>query len=257
MVKFYRKRRAGVRRGGRMYRKRAIARWGAPPRNFQYKRSKTGFVKIVRKLPEITVSSSSSAGIATLTQNLAVGAPACVTLATPVQSTGAAGTTSYDIPFSMQFALSQIINHTDVTNLADKYKIVGAYVRVYYNKTNASVNSTGPYPHMQYITDHDDSNVPTLTQLREKMGVKFSTFQNASSYIGMKCRPTAMPLVYSSALVNGYSVPGRPMWIDSATDGVPHYGIKGVISNFNLPANANIELLKFDVALKILAKDIQ
>lgn len=227
-------------------------------RSFMYKRNKNGKVVITRKLPELAISSSGTAGTATLTQNLNAGAPVCVTLGTPTLATGATGTSvAYDVPFSLQFSLNQLINHTDITNLCDKYRIAGAYVRFYYNHTGSSGASTYSQPMIQYITDHDDSNVSTLSQLREKMGVKFSTFKNQSSYIGIKCRPVPNRQIYSSALVNGYEVPKYAPYLDAATDAVPHYGIKGVISNMNLPATAGIEVMKVDVCLKIVAKDIQ
>lgn len=229
-------------------------------RNVMYKKTKTGGVKIIRKLPEIVVASSGTAGVTSLTQNLNAGAPVCVTLGTPVLSTGATGTaTSYDIPFSLQFSLSQLLNHTDITNLCDKYKILGAYVRMYANHNQFSGNSTAGQCYLQYITDHDDSNVPTLNQLREKMGVKLKTFKNQSTYIGIKVKPLPNRQIYSSALVSGYEIPKYAPWIDCATDGVPHYGIKGVISGFNLPGgtSAGVERMVFDVALVIAGKDIQ
>lgn len=252
----YRKRPLRSRNVGKVYTRGGKVM--AMKKRLRYRPGSKGKIIVVRKLPEIAISSTATAGTALLTQNLTPGAPVCVTLGTPTLSVGSSGTsTSYDIPFSLQFALSQIINHTDITNLCDKYRIAGAYVRFYYNHTGSSGNSTAPFPYMQYITDHDDSNVPTIAQLREKMGLKFSTFQNQSSYIGMKCRPVPTGLVYSSALASGYTVPKYAPFLDCATDGVPHYSIKGVISNFNLPASAGIEVMKVDVALKIVAKDIQ
>lgn len=227
-------------------------------RSFRYKKLSQGGIKVIRKLPELAVSSSGTLGTATLTQNLNAGAPACITLGTPVVSVGSSGTSvAYDVPFSLQFSLNQLLNHTDITNICDKYKITGAYVRMYYNHTGASGASTYSQPYIQYITDHDDSNVPTRDQLREKMGVKLKTFQNQSSYIGIKVKPLPNRQIYSSALVNGYEIPKYCPWIDCATDAVPMYGVKGVISNMNLPATAGIESLKFDIALVVLGRDIQ
>lgn len=250
----------------RMYGARRVVRVSTRPsgrrlfykKKVMYKKTKQGGVKIIRKLPEIVMSSSGSAGTTTLTQNLNAGAPVCVSLGTPTLSVGATGTaTSYDIPFSLQFSLNQLLNHTDVTNLCDKYKIKGAYVRMFYNHSSAAANSTAGMPYIQSITDHDDSNVPTIATLREKMGVKLKTFKNASTYIGLKCKPLPNRQIYSSALVNGYEIPKYAPWLDCATDAIPHYGIKGVISGFNLPASAGVERLVFDVALVIVGKDIQ
>lgn len=256
----------GVRRRGRRVYGRAIANissqrgggYAVGVKKFKMYRSPNGRLTLLRKLPEISICSSGTEGVAVLNQTLSSGAPVCVTIGTPTESLGTTGTSvSYDIPFSLQFALSQIINHTDITNLADKYRIAGAYVRFFHNHTGSSGLSTASQPFLQYITDHDDSNVPTISQLREKMGVKFKTFKNQSSYVGLKCRPKPTRLIYSTALLNGYETPKYSPYLDVATDGIPHYGIKGVISNMPLPANAGIEAMKVDVTLLIQAKDFQ
>jgi hypothetical protein len=224
----------------------------APKRRMARKFPKKGGLTILRKLPEIAIHNT---GAGTVTQTGSVSN--AVLLGAPVQSVGAAGTTSYDIPFSMRFSLNQIINHTDITNLCDKYRIAGAYVRFYYNKSGSSTLSTGSYPMIQYITDKDDANVPTISQLREKMGVKFKTFKNSSSYIGVKLRPVPAREVFNTGITSGYEVPKYAPYLDCANDTVEHYALKGVVSNFSLPATANIELIKVDVALLIQAKEFQ
>lgn len=229
------------------------ARFG---KKVQFKRNPKGGVKILRKLPEISISNSGVVGGVNLTSASPL-SPVCVQLGTPTQSVGATGTTSYDIPFSMKFCLNQMINHTDLTNLCDKYKIAGAYVRMYYNKTGSSTLSTGSYPVIQHITDHDDANVPSITNLREKMGVKFKTFRNGSAYIGLKVKPVPNREVFNTGITSAYEVPKSAPWLDCANDTVEHYGIKGVISNFSLPATQGIELIKVDVALLVYGKDIQ
>lgn len=213
---------------------------------------KKGGLTLLRKLPEISIHNTGSGTVA-VTGSVSN----AVLLGVPTQSVGATGTTSYDVPFSMRFSLNQIINHTDITNLCDKYRIAGAYIRFYNNKTGASINSTGGYACMQYITDHDDALVPIVSSLREKMGVKFKTFNNASSYIGVKCRPVPAREVFNTGITSGYEVPKYAPYLDCANDTIEHYGIKGVISNFNLPATANTELIKVDIALLIQAKDFQ
>lgn len=237
-------------------RRRFIGRVGGRRKFLYYKKSPKGKIMIMRKLPEISVSNSGVLGGVNLT-TATVLPVSCLAIGTPTQSVGAVGTSSYDIPFSMKFTLNQLINHTDITNLTDKYRIAGVYVRVYYNKTGSSTLSTGSYPCLQYITDHDDAIVPTISQLREKMGVKFKTFNNSSSYIGIKVRPVPSREVYNTGITTGYEVPKYAPYLDCATDSIEHYGIKGVISNFSLPTTQGIELLKWDVAVRVVAKDIQ
>lgn len=160
---------------------------------------------------------------------------------------------SYCIPFSMQFSLDQLLNYTDITGFADQYKIKAIYVRVYYNHTTSSAGSVNSMPYLQYITDHDDSTVPTLSALREKMGVKMKTFRQGG-YIGMKVNPKTSVLQTGSAtaslLTSG--------WTNSNVPSVLYYGIKGCVSNINLPVTSTAQhAVKFDVAYHVVAKDFQ
>lgn len=239
-------RKAGKKTG---YRRSKVAR--------KYK-AKKGYLRVMRKMPEITISSTGTAGTLVKTEAFPGSSLICLNVATAnTASQGLSGGVAYDVPFSIQFALNQVINHTELTNLADKYRIAGAYVRIYYNHTGASGASTYSQPYIQYVTDGDDNNVPTLLGLREKMGVKMKTFKNQSAYIGIKCKPVPNRQVFGQAGAVAYEVPKYAPYLDCAQDGVPHFGIKGVISNMNLPATAGIECMKFDVALLLELKDIQ
>lgn len=222
-----------------------------------YNRSKTGIIKILRKAPDIAVSNSGIAGGVTVFDPTAVaGATPVLQLGPPALSIGSS--TGWDVPFSMTFALGQLINSTDITQLCDKYRITGAYVRMYYNKSNAQAGATAGMPYVEFITDHDDNTPPTTNSLREKMGVKLKTFKAGSSYIGLKCVPKPAAEIENLGGATAFSVPTRSPWINSAFDEVPHYGIKGIIRNWYLGATtANVESMKFDVALTVVAKDFQ
>lgn len=214
---------------------------------------KTGFIKLVRKLPEIAITNT---GVGTAAVTDPTGS--CLTMTNLGLSLGASANL-YDLAFSLKFRLDQIINSTDLTTLCDKYKILGAYVRIFYNNSNSSTGSLGGMPFVQYITDHDDAVVPaSANALREKMGVKFKTFNNASSYIGMMVRPTPTRQVFATGILSGYEIPSKPIWIDCANNNVEHYGIKGILSQVYLTAPASAQQqFKFDVTLKLAGKDFQ
>lgn len=237
---------------GRARRPRVYRRKRAGRRSVLYNRSKTGIIKITRKMPEVVIKSTSLAGTANLVDpsNIAV-----LSTGTAVLSVGSAN--SYDIPFSMTFKLNQLINHTDITGLCDRYKIVQAYTRIYYNKSQAQAGAAAGMPYVEFITDHDDSSVSSVSNLREKMGVKLKTFKNASSYIGMKCLPKPSRELYRP-LVTAYEVPAKAPFINSSYPDVEHYGIKGVLHNVYLGANTDgLECFKFDVSLSVIGKDFQ
>lgn len=222
-------------------------------------RNPRGYLKIIRKLPEMAIVSS---GLGTV--NLVDPTTTCMQVNVLGLTTGAP-TTLYDVAFSMRFRLDQVLQSGDITSLADKYKIKSAYVRVFYNNTGSStavapaLAQVGGMPTLQFITDHDDAILPgTLDRLRERMGVKYKTFKNVSSFIGIKCNPRCTREVFATGTVSGYEQVSKPIWLDSASDDVEHYGIKGVITGIPLvDPNDLLSLLKFDVALTIEAADFQ
>jgi len=222
-------------------------------------RNPRGYLKIIRKLPELAIVNSASGAV-----NLVDPTTTCMQVNVLGLTTGAP-TTLYDVAFSMRFRLDQLLQSSDITNLADKYKIKSAYVKVFYNNTQATstyspaLNQAGGMPTLQYITDHDDAILPgTLDRLRERMGVKYKTFKSGSSYIGIKVNPRCTREVFATGTVSGYEQVSRPIWLDSASDDVEHYGIKGVICGVPLEDPSQLlSLFKFDVAVTVEAADFQ
>lgn len=213
-----------------------------------------GSLFIMRKALETTLSNS-AIGV------LSVGGGP---LPNPIIQLGTAVSTGisafYDIPFSMSFRLSHLVNSTDITQISDMYKIVGAYVRI--NHTGAQFSTTAGglatatvsnKPWIQHYTDHDDATPPGVTQVLEHMGTKTKTFKNENSYISMKARP-----VPQEDVTGGYIVPARSRFINSANPTVEHFGIKGCLKNVYLPAPTDGSTqFRVDVALAVVAKDFQ
>lgn len=212
---------------------------------------KTGFLNIIRKCKEFSIENSTVANTPVLCQDGGKNNYTGNILQIGNLQADAAGT--YAVPFSMQFSLDQLLNYADITGIADQYKIKSVYVRVWYNGNSASVGGLNSMPYLQYITDHDDSVVPTVSNLREKMGVKMKTFRNGG-YIGIKVNPKA------AVAQGGSSAPSllTKGWTNSAYPSILHYGIKGCVSNMNLPTTTTSQIaVKFDVAYTVVAKDFQ
>lgn len=215
-------------------------------------RSSKGFLTIKRKLPEINMYNTSLQGNYTLTSQT------CVTLGTPISNF----LNTYDIPFSMNFRLDQLINYTDITNLADQYRIKYVTVKLYFNSNTAAVSGSSSLPVVQYIVDHDDASLAgaTVNALREKMGVKFKNFNANRNVVKFSLKPRVAQAVFNNGVSQVYSVPTKSTWINSAYSGVEHYGIKGILTNVMLPATvANVvtTYFKWDVEVTLQAKDIQ
>lgn len=240
------KKRVARRKAG-VYRRKRILRRGF---------GRQGGFFITRKLPLIAVSSTSAGNVA-----LADPTTTCLSIGVPSLSTGFSNNV-YDIPFTLKFQLNQLAESSDITSICDQYKIAAAYVRLFYNNSNsaygaaAAAGNLTSMPFVQYVTDHDDGTLPTMTRLRAKMGVKLATFRNNSSYIGMKVRPKPSMEIYSTG--TAYAVPSTAPYIDTTDDDVPHYAIKGFLCQVPLlDTDQGTAAFTFDVALRVVAKGLQ
>lgn len=250
-----------------VYRSRAVRarkqkRKNVKPRYFgkrRYKLGSKGTISILRKTYQLAISAGNTQGVPEITSPPS-GSTTMLSLGTAVQIPGGAGTALYNLPFAMSFSLSQLLNHADITAIADKYCIKGAYVRIYPYAQGTSVVDGNTYgtPFVQYITDHDDATPPTMTQLREKMGLKTATFKNQNSYIGIKCRPVPNGDVINQSVSSPAVVYRRAPFLDCGYDTVQHYGIKGALMGIALPGSASGKFtIAFDVSLHVVAKDLQ
>lgn len=228
--------------GGRMRRARV-----------QYNRNRTGLISLVRKTSQITTySTPGAAGL--INKNDPTGT--CLSLGTPAYITGTDN--CYDIPFSMVFRLDQLMNSTDITNLADQYKIVSAIVKLHANWNLAGSSQTNAIPFVEYIQDHDDGAVPAISLIREKMGVKTKYFGTSRPFILMGVRPRFADTIFNNGLTSAYGVGSRKEWLNSQYPAVEHYAIKGVLHNVYLPGSGTGgTLFNWDVSLKVVAKDFQ
>lgn len=243
---------------------------------FRYQRNKNGFLKIVRKMNEFTIRSTGTLGQASVLREDGVPDSTIVAINAGTQVPNIMG--NYDVPFSIKFRLDKLLNASDIQNLADKYQIKVAYIRLRYNSTIDSPNGFNQLtanqasnlsmlnlPYIEYIQDSDDSAVPTTTALREKMGVKFKSFKNFSNFIKLRCYPRPTREVFNPAgVASAIEVPSKPVWLDANKPEVEHYGIKGIIHNMPLlptstgSGNNNCFTgVTFDIALKVYAKDFQ
>jgi len=235
----YRRRQARRRPAKKMYRKRRQA-----PRN------NTGFIKLVRKCPEVFITNNALAGSYTVTDPTT----------NMLNASGTGILTSflgtYNLPFAMRFSLSQILSSGEITGLCDRYMLKKTVVRIYFNHNNSSVNIASSLPQLTYCPDHDDAVIPGTDALREKTGTKIKYFSSKNMVqITLYPKPTAE--IFSNGLITAYSPQAKSIWLDSASPNVEHYGLKGVFQNVTLPATANITGFKFDVTHTILGKDFQ
>lgn len=239
MPRFPRRRRYAPKRA--LVRRRRLARRiPRSPRN--------GGFYVSRKMMLIGIAGSNSVAGLVASTNTNV-----ITLGTPISSvTNASG--YYDVPFSVTLQLDQVQGYTDLTNIADKYRIVSSHIKFILNQNTVQPGLQLPF--LEIVKDADDATAPTIAQMREKMGVMTRTFvKNGTASV--KVKPLPAPTVYNG-ISNGYMVPRRSPYINSTFYSVPHYCLKGIIRNMFIPGTSlGATCVHVDVGLNVYVKDLQ
>lgn len=178
-------------------------------------------------------------------------------LGTPVAS-ASGGPNLWDVPFTCQFSLNQAISFGEITNIADKYRLVTAKINVMTSNVALGAGAGLVMPFIEYVIDRDDAGALTIPAFRQKMGIVTKGF-NQKGQLSMYVKPVPAAALYddSGAGAVGYAVPRSSPYIDCNQPAVPHYGIKGVIRSVFLPGTANAASFAVDAELTIHAKDLQ
>lgn len=167
----------------------------------------------------------------------------------------------YQIPFSFQFALQHLAQYTDITNIADRYKITKAVVRLQYN-ANAVAGSPpsaalpSMLPMVKYVVDYDDASVQSPSNLNARMGVRTKHFGSGNKPITMTVRPKVSALLSTDTGI-GFAVPTKATYVNTNNVDVTHYGIRGYIENMSLQDASQVcSCITIDVELHVTARDL-
>lgn len=147
----------------------------------------------------------------------------------------------YDVPFSKAFQLNDVINSSDFTALFDTYYIKRVSITVRCS-TLAVGSQAGTVmltnPTIYWYTDYDDNTLPSVNDVRERMGVRSKQLVPGRA-VRISCVPRADIPVYSAAgALSGAAVGRGKQWLDTGVANIPHYGIKGMIASLDCRAVA-------------------
>lgn len=217
----------------------------------------TGVIRLIRKCNEQNVYNTGTLGVAAASGSV-------VTIGTPYQAPPFAGVgTYYNIPFTIQTKLNDLLSFAELTALADKYKIKWVKVKIFATSNTASAASTAQLPSILYSIDQDDAVMPAgsttgLNALRERMSSKLKQFKQ-NSPVSIFYRPgivTAGQVAAGATPVN--AMVGKSRFIDSGVVDVQHFGVKGYLQDVNLATTASVlTQFKFDISMGVTLKDIQ
>lgn len=237
--------------------KRMVARNRVAARRARRRlRLPVGKLQIVRKCLEQNVYNTGATAVAAASGSVVI-------IGTPYQTPAFVGSTYYNIPFSIDTTLSDLINSTDLTQIADKYKIKWVKVKVFATSNTASAGGTSQLPSLLWSVDEDDAAIPAsstagLNSIREKMASKYRQFKQNGSAISIFYKPRITNTVGGAA---GVATPAGVMtapWLDCNNPDIPHYGVKGYLQDVNLASTASVYTqFKFDISMGVTLKDIQ
>ena len=199
-----------------------------------------------RKNAEVQIVNSGALGTFTIS---GTNANSLITLGAPVAAAGY----GYNVPFSMQFSLDQVVNYTEFA-IFDKYCIRAVKVTFRYMHNTSTLSATTGLPSMYAFVDKDDAIVPTVNNVRENMATKKRIFSGTRNEASFYFKPTPVMEAYPLSYVPLRKAP----FFDNSSTAVPHFALKGYLANLNAPAGtANLTCFNVDVTYYIALRHIQ
>lgn len=206
----------------------------------------SGSTFVKRKNAELQVVNSGALGTFTVS---GTNPSSLITLGAPLAAAGY----GFNVPFSMQFSLDQVLNFADF-NMFDKYCLRAVKVTFRYMHNTSTLSATTGLPSMYAYVDKDDATPILAAAVRENMSTKKRSFSGTRNEASFYFKPTPLQSVYLA----GYAVPRKAPFLDVSSNAVPHYGLKGYFANCNAPAGtANVCCFNVDVTYYLALRDIQ
>lgn len=232
----------------KLYRKKRTLR---PRRKYGARRTRIpSRIHLIKRLGEqITLTNSGVGGLPALNQD-GVGSF--------VQGSVVGGSLpgTFQFPLTAQFKLSSAIDHLDLTDLFDRYKITGVKLKILFQNNTSSVTGQSALPVMYSAVDFDDNTPPTAYQQVLTKSYCKTRILNGNRTFSMFVRPRMLKELGSSSAGFAGNSSERSTWIDSTYPDVPHYGIKFWIDNWYSANDSNM-ILRIQPEYYLALKDVQ
>lgn len=123
------------------------------------------------------------------------------------------------------FALSDLPDYTEFTNLYDQYRITRIIIRMIPVASTQYNAAPQVYctPTIHHVIDYDDANAPTSLAILQE----YQNYRRQSMVKPFKRSfiPCIGQIIYYNLAGSGYSSRART-WLDCAYNAIPHYGFK-------------------------------
>lgn len=145
--------------------------------------------------------------------------------------------------FCAYFNLASLTQYTSFSTIFDQYKIdeVQVIIRPMFQSNSLGAPGAVKVPLLYTVIDYDDINTPTILDMKEYSNVTVSMYET----VVIRFKPRIAVASYSGTFASFANLGNT--WIDVASPGVQHYGLKvgceGGISGQTL-------LQVFDISVK-------
>lgn len=141
-----------------------------------------------------------------------------------------------DTGYGLSFILTGLINATDITNLYDHYRI--DKVEYYVELTTPHLTNI-PYPRVAMCADWNNVVSPASeSEVLEYRNATVHQFGPMAPVAKYTIVPRVAAESYVSAVSSGYWSPEGPVFVDTASSTVAHYGLRMYISDYNTGISA-------------------
>jgi len=158
---------------------------------------------------------------------------------------GVVGNGAADGGIAFSFQLNDLPASTEFTTLYDSYQF--SHVEVFVDCTSSERTTTtfgSAWPTIYIWPDYDDVTAPaTLAVAEQTMLAERLTFSNSKTTF----KRSVQPRIAGVAVTTGGGATGgvinmRPPWLDCGLPGVPHYGVKLWMKNYNTTSFNGVQL---------------
>jgi len=149
----------------------------------------------------------------------------------------------YNFGMATAFRLSDVKSVADWTNVYDAYRINKVVCEVeFMNNTSLTTGTSGVLPTLYMVYDQDSAGVPpNLTAIQQQQNVKrYCVGDKNRTRFSIACRPRIQNIVAAPSTQYAIAKPGA--WLNAASTGINHFGLKFYITDLAVPGTSGSEI---------------
>jgi hypothetical protein len=147
----------------------------------------------------------------------------------------------YNYGMACAFRLGDVKNVANWTDMYDAYRINKVVCEVEFIQNQALAQGLGVLPTLYMVYDQDSAGVPPgLSQIQQQQNVKrYCVGDKGRTRFSIACRPRIQNIVAAPSTQYAIAKPGA--WLNCASTGINHFGLKFYITDLNVPGITGFE----------------